>query len=62
LYGAQGETRTRMALLPRDFKSLVATSYTTWAILILRPRWDLHPRMAVLQTAVLLLHHTANIV
>ena len=33
--GAQGENRTRMGSPPRDFKSLVYTSSTTWALFIL---------------------------
>lgn len=31
-FGAGGGTRTRMVLLPQDFKSCVATNYTTPAL------------------------------
>ena len=41
-----------------DLKSTAATNYATRAgntkgLTSLRPRWDSHPRIAVLQTAVL---------
>ena len=29
--GAQGRNRTGTVFLPRDFKSLVSTNFTTWA-------------------------------
>ena len=31
LIGAQSRNRTGTAFLPRDFKSLVSTNFTTWA-------------------------------
>ena len=54
---AGGGNRTHTNLRSQDFKSCMSTSFITPASL--RPRGDSHPRIAVLQTAALLLRHVA---
>ena len=60
--GARGGNRTRTAFRPTDFKSGVATNYTTRAYTLssMRRGRELNPRMSVLQTEALPLRHHAT--
>ncbi len=54
--GGRGGTRTLMELPPQHFKCCACTNFATRPIqyiVNLRSRWELHPRIAVLQTAAL---------